>query len=377
MSRPKRKVAELGEHALSAAVGDVVARTMSAAVGRYDAHAAVDDQLERLGTLVIMVRSAVDEAERVHVSGWWLRRWLWKLRDAALDGDEVLRLFRQRRQAELAAEMGRGGLWNAATRVARSARSLVQPRGGGDVVHRLGRTVARLEKLCAGLGDFLKLLELEIMRSLRAPPPSGPAEVRGHGGDLAESITLSHQDHTSLDGSESELDLSYISDDEECISQAEYIACTVAIGLQIVTRKLRRATGRLRTPAPPGSCSNPLVPPGLEPDTGRLQGMVADIRDAVGIGGRAGVDGKRRWLAEWRRELQAVAERADRVLQQLAVPLAPTPAQAGGGGDEAGAATSLGDDGAWRTARSVETAAAHLRAYVTLVRLAVVANAVA
>ncbi|RLM86126.1 hypothetical protein C2845_PM04G00350 [Panicum miliaceum] len=344
MSRPKRKVAELGELALSAAEGDVVARTMSAAVGRYDAHAAVDDQLERLGTLVIMVRSAVDEAERVHGPGWWLRRWLWRLRDAALDGNEVLRLFRQRRQAELAAERGRGGLWNAATRVARSARSLVHPAAAGTA--------------CTGWAARWR-------------------EARGHGGDPAESITLSHQDHTSLDGSESALDLSYISDDEECISQAEYNACTVAIGLQIVTRKHRRATGRLRTPAPPGSCSNPLAPPGLEPHTGRLQGMVADIRDAVGIGGRAGVDGKRRWLAEWRRELQAVADRADRVLQQLAVPLAPTPAQAGGGGDEAGAATSLGDDEAWRTVRSVETAAAHLRAYVTLVRLAVVANAAA
>jgi len=289
----------------------------------------------------------------------------------ALDGDEVLRLFRQRRADELAAETGRGTLWNAARRVARSARSLL---GDGDGVHRLSRTVARLEKLCAGLGDFLKLLELEIMRSLRAPPPSGPAEARG---DPAESGILSQPDYPSLDGSESELDLSYISDDEECISQAEYIACKVSIGLQIVTRKLRRATGRLRTPAPPGSCSNPLTPPGLEPDSGRLQWMVANIRDAVGIGGRAGVGGRRRWLAEWRRELQAVADRADRVLQQLAAPPPAVPAQAAGGGDEAGAATSLGDDEVWRTARSVETAAAHLRAYVTLVRLAVVANAVA
>ena len=194
MSRRKRKVAELGDHALSAAVGDVVSRTMSAAVGRYDAHAGADDQVERLGTLLLMVHSAVDEAERVHIAGWWLRCWLWRLRDAALDGDEVLRLFRQRRADELAAETGRGTLWNAARRVARSARSLL---GDGDGVHRLSRTVARLEKLCAGLGDFLKLLELEIARSLRAPPPSGPAaEARG---DPAESGILSQPDYTSLD----------------------------------------------------------------------------------------------------------------------------------------------------------------------------------
>ena len=71
--------------------------------------------------------------------------------------------------------------------------------GGGDglLLDRLSRAVARLEKLCAGLGDFLKLLELEIARSLRAPPPSGPAaEARG---DPAKSIILSQPDYTSLD----------------------------------------------------------------------------------------------------------------------------------------------------------------------------------
>jgi len=243
MSRPKRKVADLGDDALSAAVGDVVARTMSAAVGRYDAHAGAGDQVERLGTLLLMVHSAVDEAERVHIAGWWLRRWLWRLRDAALDGDEVQRLFRRRRLAELAAERARGRLWNAARRVARSARSLL---GDGDGVHRLSRTVARLEKLCAGLGDFLKLLELEIARSLRAPPPSGPAaEARG---DPAESIILSQPDYTSLDDRSPRLrarPVLHFGRRGRGISQAEYMACTVTtIGLRIVTRRklLRRAT---------------------------------------------------------------------------------------------------------------------------------------
>lgn len=186
-SRAKRKVAQIGEQALSAAVGDVVARTMSAVAGRYDAHASVDDQLERLATLLVMVHSAVDEAERVHVANWWLRRWLWRLRYAALDGDEVLRSMRQQRAAEATAttQSAGGRLWNAATRVVvRSAKSLlVSSRSGGDV-DRLRRTVERLEQACAGLCGFLKLLELEIMRSQAPPPPPAAAapETRGCSG---------------------------------------------------------------------------------------------------------------------------------------------------------------------------------------------------
>jgi hypothetical protein len=221
-SRAKRKVAQIREQALSAAVGDVVARTMSAVAGRYDAHASVDDQLERLATLLVMVHSAVDEAERVHVANWWLRRWLWRLRYAALDGDEVLLSMRQQRAAEAAeatamTQSAGGRLWNAATRVVvRSAKSLlVSSRSGGDV-DRLRRTVERLEQACAGLGDFLKLLELDIMRS-QAPPPAAAAaaaaapETRGcsHDGDPVEDFVsdTSSQPDTSLDdGSESEHD---------------------------------------------------------------------------------------------------------------------------------------------------------------------------
>lgn len=377
-SRAKRKVAQIREQALSAAVGDVVARTMSAVAGRYDAHASVDDQLERLATLLVMVHSAVDEAERVHVANWWLRRWLWRLRYAALDGDEVLLSMRQQRAAEAAeatatTQSAGGRLWNAATRVVvRSAKSLlVSSRSGGDV-DRLRRTVERLEHACARLGDFLKLLELEIMRS-QAPPPAAAAaaaapETRGysHDGDPVEDFVsdTSSQPDTSLDdGSESEHDddLTYIISREH-ISQADYIGCTAAIGLQIVTRKIQRAAGKLRTmpPAPvPGTDINIGDCPAPEPaDTAWLRGMVADIREAVRLGDRTEVNAERRWLAEWRRELQAVADRADRVL--LA---SPSPVASLGAG---------GDDEVARMVRSLETAAAHLRAYVTLLRFAVV-----
>lgn len=74
---------------LWAAVGDFVGRTMTAAVHRYDTHVSVDDKLQRLEFLVSVLHAVVEQAEGVHHRSWWLRRWLWRLRDSALDGDEV------------------------------------------------------------------------------------------------------------------------------------------------------------------------------------------------------------------------------------------------------------------------------------------------
>jgi signal transduction histidine kinase len=170
MSGAKRKVEELGGHVLSAAVSDVVARTMSAAVGRYEAHASVDDQLERLRTLAIMVHSTVEAAEDVHIRSWWLRRWLWTLRDAALDADEVLRLFRQQRAAEETDTATR-----QAWRALRSVKSMLFRRDDKGI-EQLSRMVARLEREAMSLGDFLKLLDLEIRTSLAVVQPAPPVQ---------------------------------------------------------------------------------------------------------------------------------------------------------------------------------------------------------
>ncbi|CAN6297360.1 unnamed protein product [Urochloa humidicola] len=184
MSLAKRTVEELGEQVVSAAVGDVFARTMSAAVGRYAAHASAVEQVERLGTVVIMVHSAVEAAEGVHIRSWWLRRWLWRLRDAAVDGDEVLRSSLTRRQQQKADEessAGGGGrkLWNAVRHVFRSVKISLLLAGGDDSTARVSAAVARLESLSTGLADFLKLIDMEITKSRPPPPPPAlPAAPR-------------------------------------------------------------------------------------------------------------------------------------------------------------------------------------------------------
>ena len=45
---------------------------MSVALGWYEAHTSVDNQLVRQRMLLIMVHSVVDQTERVHIATWWL-----------------------------------------------------------------------------------------------------------------------------------------------------------------------------------------------------------------------------------------------------------------------------------------------------------------
>ena len=102
-----------------------------------------------------------------------------------------------------------------------------------------------------------------------------------------------------------------------------------------------------------------------EPDTERLQRLVNEIRAVVHASDRVEVHGSR-WLARWRRELQVVADRADRVLPALAAPdeqPATPPVQA-----HATVAAATSGDELMRIALSVETAAAHLDNFLTLVR---------
>ncbi|CAO1940002.1 unnamed protein product [Urochloa humidicola] len=101
-------------------------------------------------------------------------------------------------------------------------------------------------------------------------------------------------------------------------------------------------------------------------DIARLHCLVIHIRRAVAASDVAEVHGKR-WLAEWRRELQDVADRADRVLLELstAVP-SPDPAE-----------TLAYIVQVRRPAQSLKTEVAHLGDFVMLVRFAVTANALA
>ncbi|TVU13216.1 hypothetical protein EJB05_40751, partial [Eragrostis curvula] len=326
-----------------------------------------------------MCHSAVEAAERVHVRSWWLRRWLWRLRDAASDADEVLRSFRQRRRAaEEAGPAGRQGrvstLWNAARSFVVSAKSMLF--AGGEDVHELSSAEARLEKVATGIGDFLKLIELEIRVSLPEPAPSSspintpqPARpppkiliaqpprrmsppiyclaqvVSSRPAQASPSLRRSHRESLRSAWDVHNYDLLHI-------SHEEYNARRRRIVLLTAKRNIRRAMDKLRPKARlAASCFQ-------RQDAGRrLHALASDIREALGATDSLKVRG-RSWLEEWRRELQAVADRADPVLlQQLAAPAAVTTAR------------GRGDDDVRRAVESVETAAAHLGGFMTLLRI--------
>ncbi|CAL5077383.1 unnamed protein product [Urochloa decumbens] len=411
MSRPKRRVEELGEQVVSAAVGDVFARTMSAAVGRYAAHASMGEQLERLGMLVIMVHSAVEAAEGVHIRSWWLRRWLWRLRDAALDGDEVLLSFRRQQKAkEEAAGDGRR-LWNAARRVFRSAKSLLMLAGDDDsTVARVTAAVATLEGASTGLADFLKLLDMEIRRPQQEEAPLPPRVIASIDEEAQDNnddyrwtksgstmvITTQQYDDDATGGDPSSrrrlfpitkeilhgvlLDMPPPppprcrgSSDEEPSSSLAGASESEHDDLSYTSYKftmLILSQNFERVMSMHTATTTQAATPPASPAPARLRVVVGDIRRAVDASDVPEVHGKR-WLAEWRRELQGVADGAERVL----IPAAETAVAEAGGGEAGRIAASRDetghDDEVKRTARSVQTAAAHLECFVTLVRFAV------
>ncbi|CAN6212891.1 unnamed protein product [Urochloa humidicola] len=382
MSRAKRKVEELGEQVVSAAVGDVFARTMSAAVRRYTAHASTGEQLERLGTLVVMVHRAVEAAEGVHIRSWWLRRWLWRRRDAALDGDEVLRSLTRRRQLQKADEeaVAAGGsrrLWNAARRIFRSVKSLLLV-AGDDSTARLSAAVARLEGESAFLADFVMLLDMEIRRPQDAPlPPRTILKVKlagsqGYDPSWSASVEVRHRSRPW-----STTCTRQRCDDAPDPSNRRNLVIKEEILHGVLDVPPKCCRGDEEEPSEPSTSLGGSSEPEHDDlwttlylyNPARLRVLVGDIRRAVATSDTPEVDGKL-WLAEWRRELQGVADRADRVLMLL---VSDTVAA------EAGIATSrdvTGDDEVRRTAQSVGAAAAHLKCFVTLVRLAAVSHGI-
>ncbi|CAN6171835.1 unnamed protein product [Urochloa humidicola] len=168
MSR-KRKMEALAAHAVPAVVSDLVSRSISAVIGKFQRERPdVDAEVERLDTLLTMVRAVVEAAEGVHIRSLSLRRWLWMLRDAAFEGAAVVRSFRQRAADEASRRRANSPWWEWEP-LLRSGKGLVFQDDGDWATLR--REVARLEEIASGLGDFLKLLDMETRVPLPPPPP--------------------------------------------------------------------------------------------------------------------------------------------------------------------------------------------------------------
>nr|CAB3455489.1 unnamed protein product [Digitaria exilis] len=381
----KGKVQEVLEQVImAAAIVKLVARMVSTAAEWLYPEECVDEHLlYHLRMLVIMLQSTVEEAEQVqiHRRRRWLGEWLLELRDAALDGDKVLQSFGQSQRRRLLhardQQQASAGNYKQDTAVMKRILIWLFRRVDRDA-SRLRRTVAVLEKVYASnIGDFLTLLQ----RSTSSPPHAAiEEEDDGHddgddsedGGTIPKSMGSSKligskQAHQEGFAGKSRMGsgLNYA----ELVLAAPLLGSMIRTGLTMVMHNVRQAIGKLRTTPPVDWLPSLTLTPEEEPDMRRMRLLVIRIRGALETTSdddMVEVDGSR-WLAKWRRELQAVADTADRLLL-LAVSAPAPPAETEA--DTLLRQASIREE-LRRAAHALETAVAHLDDFVALVSFTV------
>ncbi|KAK3148913.1 hypothetical protein QOZ80_3AG0210370 [Eleusine coracana subsp. coracana] len=142
----------------------------------------VAEKLQRLEMLLIKIHSAVEAAEKHAIENAWLLQWRDKLKDAASVGDEVLASFRQRamdvqttsntdqQQASASSSTSSSAANTGALSFTRSAlsdivqgiRSASKMFSSNDDLKVLSNAVKNLEQLSLDIGEFIRLLQLEV-----------------------------------------------------------------------------------------------------------------------------------------------------------------------------------------------------------------------
>ncbi|XP_072959931.1 disease resistance protein RGA2-like [Typha angustifolia] len=147
----------------SAVVGELVNKAASFLSGNYEMEEGVKDKLGRLEGLLIKIQSAVEAAEGREIKNTWLLRWLRRLKDAAYQADDVLdtfeyRILEQKANGDEVSSSFASSASNVAKRMRTAARSLFSC---DEDVKELSSVVENLERIAAGVGDFVQLLQLD------------------------------------------------------------------------------------------------------------------------------------------------------------------------------------------------------------------------
>ncbi|XBI85603.1 hypothetical protein VPH35_093728 [Triticum aestivum] len=133
---------------------------------------AIDDKLRKLDMLCTKINSAVEASKKHEITGTYLLKWQEKLKEAGIEGDEVLFDFR----------------WRALTKASKSINhniGTLSPLGYTQIVvssiinyfhsaakmllstnkdvQKLNSTVEMLEKLSADNEEFSGLVELQVL----------------------------------------------------------------------------------------------------------------------------------------------------------------------------------------------------------------------
>jgi hypothetical protein len=191
---PSAMAAEQAFNSVASAVtGELAGRALSGLIGKFAKQATADEKLQRLEMLLIRIHSAVEASEKHAVENTWLIRWRDKLRDATLEGDQVLASFRNRASHAQAVGNANNKLHDGAsssttgaaspapeatgtalsfTRIALSgmAQGIHRARmmvfsSEDEGMKRLNATVEKLEQLSADIGEFVRLLKLEVLQA--------------------------------------------------------------------------------------------------------------------------------------------------------------------------------------------------------------------
>ncbi|CAN6228656.1 unnamed protein product [Urochloa humidicola] len=170
--------------ATSAVTGELAKILFSGLVGRLEtrqAATAADKKLRRLELLLIKVHSAVEASEKHPIENAWLVKWRDKFKEAAAEGDEVLAGFGQpaMNSAPAAGDAGHQQQQQEeehspapATTTGASSSARNVPSSGmvygicgasSEDIERLNSAVEKLEELSPEIGDFIKLLKVEIL----------------------------------------------------------------------------------------------------------------------------------------------------------------------------------------------------------------------
>ncbi|CAL4919818.1 unnamed protein product [Urochloa decumbens] len=165
----------------SAVVTDITSRVISKVTERCNCNkkVAINDKLWKLNMLCTRIHSSVEVSEKHLITNDYLLKWRETLKEAAVDGDEVLFTFR----------------WRALNEARRNNDNQIDTSGPlilfslDEDVEKLNSTVEKLEKLSADIEEFLKLVQLEVLIEEENIPTKGKNQV------ICNSLALHlHQD---------------------------------------------------------------------------------------------------------------------------------------------------------------------------------------
>ncbi|XBH74048.1 hypothetical protein VPH35_101068 [Triticum aestivum] len=149
---------------------------------------AIDDKLRKLDMLCIKINSTVEASKKHEITGTYLLKWQEKLKEAGIEGDEVLFDFRWRALTEASKcinhNIGTLGplaytkiVVSSIIKYFHSAAKMLLSTNKD--VQKLNSTVELLEKLSADNEAFLGLVDLQVLTvEKHAPAKRKKLEIR-------------------------------------------------------------------------------------------------------------------------------------------------------------------------------------------------------